>query len=336
MIWRIFKSEHFSIIRLFKGNMRTVGIYFLLLSGLSTIIYNAAIVYLTKYYDIDKGYLEKVGHLEGTHILQIYGRKIDIIMLLNWTLTFMNMFKVTALFILIGLWLPCAYNFATKKSENVFPTESEINLNLYSHNNLREAISHASIITFSSLYAFLRIPLVILLDINYNYAPEKTMIFYRSVFYGSELYLTVLFFLILETRFISTLFNKDKENKKTVENVNLLILLLTVDSFIRYYINIIAIPVEITSFSEHILKKIGFATQATILILLVNFYCPLPLQIYENTESNEKVFWRGNDQPKLTYNNVVLGRDMSSPLVNECSNSAVVEFEDYRQDCQGK
>ncbi|KAM0686595.1 hypothetical protein COBT_002181 [Conglomerata obtusa] len=353
--WRMFKSENFSLIKLFKGNMRTIGIFFLMFSSIATIIYSGTIVYLSNFYEIDKSYLEKVGHLEGIHLFTLYNRKIDLIQVLNIALSYSHILKMSALFILIGLWLPCAYTFAisNKEMNNQMQTENDLNLlffsgkeSLTSQKNLAEALSHATIITFSTLYAFLRIPLSGIFDLNYNYMPEKTMIFYRSVFYGSEIYVCVLFFLILETRFLGILqktTSRNRAEKKPVEHVNFLIILLVLDAFMRYYINIINIPIDLNKLTLHVMKKITFITQVTITLLLTSMFCPLSEQIYEKRNESlatEKPFWRPSDRPRFNYDDEKRGEIVVSEIDNpnqECSNTAIIEFNDYRESVvQGK
>ncbi|KAM0674787.1 hypothetical protein GVAV_001606 [Gurleya vavrai] len=349
IFWRMTKSDSFSIMKMIKGNMRSTGIFFLLFSCVCFLLYNFLVVFLSNFYEIDKNYIEKIGHLEGIHFAWFFNRKIDLVTIYNISFSLANVFKVSAIFLLIGLWLPCAYSFAISNKEvsNHLQTETELNVlffsgkeSLQSQKNLAEALSHATIITFSTLYAFFRIPLSILFNLNFEYLPEKKLIFYRSVFYGSELFLCVLFFLILKSRFLGILHKNpihDRAEKKSVENVNFLILILMMDALMRYYINIIAMPVELNGLSLHVLRKVSFVVQISIYLLLVSMFCPTSEQIFEKRGESlaaEKPFWRPRDLPRLEYDcakeNGVTVSEINNPN-EEISNTAIIEFNNYRE-----
>lgn len=320
--WRI--KNRFSVIKLLKLRIREFAIFLLFTSVMMSFVYNLSTAFLSNFYDIDKYYLEKIGHLEGVHNVMIFGRMVDIVWILNLSISITAIFKISALYMLISLWLPCAKIFV--RNDALFSNDSESNfknLDLYT----RKSVSQASIITFATLYAFIRIPLSLTLDLNWNYAPEKTMIFYRSVFYGSEIYLAVLFFLILVTRFLS------QNSKKPVQLVNLFITLLTLDGFIRYYINIINIPVEMNSLTLHIINKVGFLTQISIHLMMINFLCPMEVQIYDSKNGGEKVFM--NNKPKTGFgneNSIVLAKDTDC----EYPRTSIIEFGEFNNELMHK
>lgn len=313
--WRI--KSRFSIINFFKLRVRETAIFLLFTSIVMSFAYNLSVAYLNKFYIIDKYYLEKIGHLEGVHNIVLFGRNIDLIWILNYSLCVSAMFKICVLFMLISLWLPCAKTFLRNDSLFFEDNESNFkNLDLYAH----KSISQAGIITFSTLYSFIRIPISFLLEFNWNYAPEKTMIFYRSVFYGSEIYLGVLFFLILVTRFLS------QNSKKPVQKVNLFIALLTIEGFVRYYINIINIPIELNGLTVHVINKVGFITQMAIHLMMINFLCPLEIQIYDSKNKSNKIFLE--DKPKTGYsgdNTIVLAKNAGV----DYPRASLIEFGDY-------
>jgi hypothetical protein len=352
MVWRISKSDNYRFSRIFKANIRCVGIIFLFLSGASSVVYYGVLIYLSNFFNIDKSHVERLGALMQHFFVEMFDRKIDLVSIMNISLSFSQIFRVSAIFLLIGLWLPCAYSFAIRKKENedYFRRENDINLlifsqndALYTHKNLANAISHASIVAFATLYAFIRIPPTLLMDLNKFYTNERMAIFYRSAFYGSELYLCALFFVILKTRFLSNLQNTHQRqrcrDKGMVENLNLLIIILAIDAFVRYYFNIISIPIELNGLIIHILKKVAFITQLSLYILMTTMFCPLPAQIYENRGSvfaNEKPFWKPSDGEMVRYGNdhVTLVSEASSPKLDALK-TTVIEFGDDRHDMIG-
>ncbi|EJW03571.1 hypothetical protein EDEG_02102 [Edhazardia aedis USNM 41457] len=337
VFWRLIKNRNFSLIKLFKGNMKSVSVFFLFFSNIFMLAYNVSIIYLTKFYDFDKGVIEKVGYLAGTHIITLYNNTFDIVKILNVCLTMHQILRTSTLFCLIGLWLPSCL-FALKKNSNsisLFNIEKSIS-KIGSENSLHKALGHASIVTFANLYCFLRIPLSIILDFNHSVTSDKTVIFYRSVFYGTETYVLILFFLLLETKFMSLVLRKDdtdlrKSFKPAVENVNLLVVLLGLIGFLKYYINVMALPVEMNNLCVHIVSKIVFVTEICVTLLVVhmlsyNFNSQEGARNrLMNSVSNDKLGW-----DNIQNVDVESANGTSFPCLPLNETASIVEFSDVR------
>ncbi|KAG0431783.1 hypothetical protein DMUE_5543 [Dictyocoela muelleri] len=110
---------------------------------------------------------------------------------------------------------------------------------------------------FCNFYGILRIPIVFFFEryVQLNEIYEK---FLRSLFFGTEIYIACFLILI--------------GGLKEYKGHNLLLLMITVliDTMIRYTINIIILPFEITSLIYHILLKALFITMFTMNILIAN------------------------------------------------------------------
>lgn len=138
---------------------------------------------------------------------------------------------------------------------------------------------------FCNFYGILRIPMVFFFEryVELNELSEK---FVRSLFFGSEIYFACFLILIGGLR----------EYKG--HNLVVMMFVVLADTIIRYTMNILVLPFEMTSIMYHVLLKVLFVSMFTINILIAN---------------------------------IVLARKQKSP---ECSddlrvNGAVVEYNNY-------
>lgn len=193
----------YRMLKVKKSSLKILSLAMLFVSASSLLLFFNILVYLTKYYDIDKIYLEKVGHLDGSHMVSGF----DIIPIFNWCLSLSNSLKISALFLLNGS-------------------------------------------AFSIMYSLVRLPASVFLDLFLN-APEKTVVFYRSVMYGTEIYLVLLLFLMKRGKY------------------RMLKMCLLGEGFFRFYVNIIDVPVEIGEVSLHVIKKIGLLLMVLSYMVIV-------------------------------------------------------------------
>ncbi|TBU01145.1 hypothetical protein CWI38_2288p0010 [Hamiltosporidium tvaerminnensis] len=348
VLWRIVKSRKFKFSRFFKGNLRSFGIIFLFFSAISKIIYTYIFIYLAKKMIVNKELIDKMGFMKGHSFLYLYNRRFDLVDMFNIGYTLSHVLRISALFLLIGLWLPCAYTFAVKKRKNEIKNlneQKDINLMIFSGNivsispkNIADAVSHASIVTFSTLYAFLRVPLSFIVDYNQKSSFFTATVFYRSVFYGFEIYAAVLFLLILEIKFLSIFRRENSQSradKNVVENIHLLLIVLLLHSTLKYTINIIAMPIEMGEITLHVIKKIGNVVELILDVLLITMFCPLPTQIFESTNETsvyEKPLWRPSE--RLEYDKYSVGPivcEADSPKIDPCERT-IVELRDFREE----
>lgn len=193
----------YRMLRIKKSALKILSLGFLFISATSLIAFFNILCYLTKFYEIDKIYLEKVGHLEGSHLLYSF----DLIPFFNWCLSLSNTLKISSMFILSGFPIGIAYSLV-------------------------------------------RIPFSVYLDLFID-APEKTLIFYRSMLYGTETYLALCLFLM-------------KGYSSPVLN-----LCLFCEGIFRFYVNVLNVPVEIGRIAMHVIKKLGVITMVLSYMVLV-------------------------------------------------------------------
>lgn len=96
----------YRILKIKKSTLKIISLSLLYISATSLLAFFMILVYLTKFYDIDKLYLEKVGRLEGSHFFYNF----DIIPLFNWCLSLSNTLKISSMFMLIASPLPILYS----------------------------------------------------------------------------------------------------------------------------------------------------------------------------------------------------------------------------------
>ncbi|KAF7684240.1 hypothetical protein TCON_0563 [Astathelohania contejeani] len=241
-LWRALKSPNFSILKLLKGNLKCVGTFFLIFSGLSGVAYNFLLLFLNNEFFIDKAKLEDSGILNEVFKVEIGGRIINLVEVMEILMQLYSIFRISAVFIFVSLWRPTTNSWINKTRNYVFSPA---------------LIPHTSITV--ALYAFMRLPLSLLL---HSFPP-----FYRSLLFGCELYAAVLLLVLTETKFSSSMPDTD--------NVHLLMVLLFIDGLLHHTLKIIALPFKLNQDITMLLRFATLLLHSILHILLVILFCPL-------------------------------------------------------------
>ncbi|EPR79995.1 hypothetical protein SLOPH_1795 [Spraguea lophii 42_110] len=317
-IWRVNKSSKVQLLKAFTGNLRSVSVLCFLSSIICLLAYNLLILFLSTYADIDRRQSEDLGTYFGKYVVTVYQREINLVQVLNVCLYLSKSLTTTTLFLMIGLWVPCAYNFAMGKRLDV--NRNDLNYLFFDDKGLRHTpnieskLSNVSVSTFAVLYSFFRIPLTIFIDF-YHFYNEKTTIFYRNFFYSTEIYVVVLLMFVLEIKFYESV----KYNDYSFDTPNLLLFLLVLDSSLRYTINILAINIT-NPFIDYLIEKMLFFTFLSIRILIISMLCPLKSQLFDDDLIKKKE--KCNREEYIT--------DIPSPRLE--TQATIVEFPDTRKD----
>lgn len=233
--------------------------------------------------------IKRVGYLDGVYVYRLANHSVDVVRLINVCYTLQHTFRTSALFILIGLWLPCVSAYAYRRRSRLKDHLSLLLLDGSRKSQLRhfrKTVTHESITTFSVLYGLMRIPLSLFIDF-YRPDRERATVFFRAIFYGFECYLIAFFILILQIRFFSTA-AVDDEDARSTESLNMLVLALVANTFLAHTMTILSLPFAISTLTEYVLDRIEEYTLATVYLVMVTLLCPLTAQVLER-DSNKDV-----------------------------------------------
>ncbi|AFM99097.1 hypothetical protein KMI_01g00080 [Encephalitozoon hellem] len=307
-IWRSTRSTIPSY-NIFRGKLRSLGSIFSLTSIFFSSTCICIIAYLSTKLEIDKPSIELVGGLNESYPIIYKGIKVDLAYLLNISLIGSRILRMSSVFLLIGLWGPCAYSVFNggDRSFDIFKTSSA-----GTRTFVARSMFNTSVVTFAKMYAILRVPALL----YYYYSRsrlmgEKTAVFLESFLLGSEVYLSVALLLILRTKhsFLS--------EYKSLDSTNLLSFCLMLHGFLTYTINTVAIPFEMTDLHYQIEQSLSFGARLILDMLLISMFCPIRDQLFDNfSDRYEK---------NLEITRVARLED-SGPIVQEIE--SVIEFEE--------
>lgn len=295
----------------FRGKLRSLGSIFVLTSVLFSTIYTFLILYLGTRLEFDKSSIELLGGLRDSYFVKYNNLKVDLVYILNVSLETSKILRMSAVFLLIGLWGPCAYSAFNNgnRSFDIFRTGSS-GTKIF----IAKSIFNTSVVTFSKIYAILRTPVLVYYYRKSNLFGDKTAVFLESFFLGGEVYLSVAFLIILRTKhsFLS--------EHRSLDSTNLLSLCLLLYGFLTYTINTIVVPFEMTDLHYQIQQSLKFGIKLVLDMLLISMFCPIRDQLFDNTpERYEKNF----EVARISQ------LDASGPLVQEIEN--VIEFDEKEE-----
>lgn len=250
----------------FRGKLRSLGALFALASIFFSAVYICLIAYLSTKLELDKASIELAGSLRDNYLVEYRDFKVDLVYVLNISLIISKVLRMSAVFLLIGLWGPCAYSAfnSGNRSFDIFRTGSS-GTRVF----IAKSIFNTSVVTFAKIYAILRTPILLYYYYKSGLFGEKTAVFFESFFLGSEVYLSVALLIILRTKhsFLS--------EHKSLDSTNLLSFCLLFHGFLTYTINTIAIPFEMTDLHYQIQQSLSFGVKLILDILLVSMFCPI-------------------------------------------------------------
>ncbi|KMV65382.1 hypothetical protein M970_092040 [Encephalitozoon cuniculi EcunIII-L] len=306
-VWRTTRSIMPSY-NIFKGKLRSLGSLFALASIFFSGVYVCIVAYLSTRLEIDKAMIELVGGLSASHFMRYKAFKIDLVYILNISLVASRVLRMSSVFLLIGLWGPCAYSVFNggDRSFDIFKTSTS-----GTRTFVAKSMFNTSVVTFSKIYAVLRAPALL----YYYYSRsrlmgEKTAVFIESFFLGSEVYLSVTLLLILRTKhsFLS--------EYKSLDSTNLLSFCLMLHGFLTYTINTVAIPFEMTDLHYQIQQSLSLGTRLILDMLLISMFCPIKGQLFDNS----------SDKYEKSLEITRVARLEEGPIVQEIE--SVIEFEE--------
>lgn len=290
----------------FRGKLRSLGSLFTLTSVLFSAIYICLATYLSTRIDLDKTSVEIVGRLRSSYVVKYRDFKIDLAYILNISLVMSRVLRMSAVFLLIGLWGPCAYsafNSGGQSLDIVRPGSSGI------RTFIAKSMFNTSVVTFSKIYAILRAPALFYYYCQQGLFEEKTAIFLESFLLGGEVYLAVALLIVLRTKhsFLS--------EHKSLDSTNLLSVCLLFHGFLAYTVNTVSVPFETTDLHHQVLQSLSFGVKVVLDMLLISMFCPVRNQLFDNvSEKHERCF----EVARISQ------LDSSGPMIQEIE--SVIDF----------
>lgn len=252
IIWRRHRSAYTN--NKFKKQIRCLGSFFIFVTIFSSVLYNAIIYYLSDKININKYDFEIGGFYKKEYFLNFYDFKIDIVEMMNISYMISKIFRMSAVFLLIGLISPSIYSF------------DKGNLNM----------------SFSRIYSILRIPLLLFVYYKLKSVDYTKLIFFESFVLGAEIYICLVLLLVLKTR------NKMLNNYNNMDTLTLLGAALCAFGFLNYTFNSLALPFTYTTEMYDLKNNLVFALKLVIDLIVICMFCPLKEQIVNESESTKE------------------------------------------------
>ncbi|EEQ82481.1 hypothetical protein NCER_100795 [Vairimorpha ceranae BRL01] len=272
-VWRYNKTSSTKISS-YKSRLRSVGSFFITSSIFSTCMCNIIIWYLSGYIKLDKYKFERDGFINQTFNLTYKDVQINLCTLLYVVYMISKILRMSAVFMLIGLWGPCLHSYInTERYDSTY-----IRYSIFDSKNLFKT----SIVTFSKLYSVFRIPVLIFLYFNLKELNPSTTVFFESLFLSAEIYFCLGLFLVLQTKHNFLI------GYKGVDTISLLSMCLGIYGFLNYTINSLTFPFVVSPTSRQVVQSLVFGLRLIIDILIVNMFCPLNGQVFDEVENRKE------------------------------------------------
>lgn len=249
----------------FRGKLRALGSLFALGSVLASTTYICLVAYLSTRFSVDRHAIELVGSLKDTYSVALRGVRIDLVYVLNVSLALSKILRMSAVFLLIGLWGPCAYSAFNSGGRAI----DVLGLSLV------RSVFNTSVATFAKIYALLRIPALVCYQYQSGLLGEKTAVFFESFFLGSEVYLAVGLLVVLRTK------HSLVSERGSLDSTNLLSMCLLLHGFLAYTVNTVAVPFEVSVLHHQILQSLKFGVRLILDMLVVSMLCPIRSQLFD-------------------------------------------------------
>lgn len=277
--------------------LRKTGISFFMLSVCSLCIYMFLLIFLGTQMAVSRQEIETIGYLDGEYLYKIGNKMVNIVQLVNVSYSLQHIFRTSAIYMLIGLWMPCVSAYALKRRSKLKDHFSLLFLEenrKHQMKKFRRTITHESIITLSIIYGFVRIPFAFFIDF-YHQDKARASVFFRSIFYGFENYLCAFFLLILQIKFFSTT-EFDGEDSRSTENLNILVFALLTNTFLKYTLHILSVPFSISDMSDYVLQKCECISLIIVYLVMSTLLCPLGTQVLENESGENITDWKEEER----------------------------------------
>lgn len=307
-VWRSVRSTVPSY-NIFRGKLRSLGSLFALASVFFSAAYICIVAYLCTKLEIDKAGVELSGGLKASYPIRYKDVRIDLVYFLNVSLIAARVLRMSSVFLLIGLWGPCAYSVFNGGDRPFDMFRAGVP---GARTFVARSMFNTSVVTFAKIYAVLRTPALF----YYYYARaglagQKTAVFMESFLLGSEVYLAVALLLVLRTKhsFLS--------EYKSLDSTNLLSFCLMFHGFLTYTINTVAVPFEMTELHHQVQESLGLGVRLILDILLISMFCPIRGQLFDNSSDRY--------EKSLEITRIARLED-SGPVVQEIE--SVIEFDE--------
>lgn len=257
-LWWIIKIA--SIRNAPRKGLRIVANLLYFVSAFSLFICDWLVIFIATQMELNKNTVEKLGYLDG--VLIISSKEINLVEIFNLLLFVGQILKISTIYLLTASWVP----FPFLKSKSQLDTDTK--------NQLLHRLSEASIVSFTKYYAIFRIPVFVFLRMYQHLFDNDTILFLRSVIFGCEIMLCALFLVILKTKYQSILNHEHDGIKGSYGGINILILVLILDSFFNHILHTLSIPLVLSELIAFIIEKLGFLSQLLCNIVLLTLLCP--------------------------------------------------------------
>ena len=263
-VWWVFKNIDGK--EILRRGLRSLALLFYFTSIFFGLYSDWLIIFLSSKINIDKNLVEKMGYIYGNYKQEIGTLHIDLITCYNIFLTTSQVSKICALFLMIGSWMPISLRSMSPGDSPGTSKKKEA--------EMFKKLSNASISVFSKLYILFRIPITFIFQRNQIFLTPDTILFTRSVFFGIEIAISALFLVILKTKYQGVVSNKMDAAIGSYTGVNILVVVLLMDSFFNHIINALSIPLIMDNVTTYVIEKIGFLTHIVSGVILLAILCP--------------------------------------------------------------
>lgn len=255
---RLFKSTT-PTINFIKGKLRTIGAWLLEFSIIFYLIFNFLIAFLCQKLEIKRNEIELSRILKKSEILYFKNYKIDLVVVMIFSLKISEILLCSSLFILVPVLTP--------KNENN---------DIHNLNNKNYRVSTCLI---SFLWGIFRIPFIIYCDSYRDFFELEFVVFVSEIFSALEFFLLGFFFLILNIKY------KDFKLSTDREKINLLLFMAFSYGISKHIVNLINLPFKLDEIHFCILSSLQFAIEIAIFILASTIYFPYKEEKikYQNT-----------------------------------------------------
>lgn len=260
--------RNFTMKQMPKKGVRGLGLLLYFTGIISELYCSWIMVFLSSKLDVDKSLAEKLGRLRGTYTQRFGNVEIDLIATYNACLIASQVLNISTLFLMIASWMPISFGEA-------YPERPFLLSKKKSNSDALKRLSNASLQTFATSYVFVRIPLEILFSKYQVNLTQSTIIFARSVFFGLELVTCAFLLLILKIKYQGIQASEREVVLRNNGGINILIVILLMDSLFNHIINVLSIPLVLNEVSGYVMEKIGFLAHLMVSTIMLAVLCPL-------------------------------------------------------------
>jgi len=242
-----------------KGRFNSFCGMLLKVAIVAALIYNLTFNFLSTQFDINKIELEIKERLNHTHIIDFKNYSLDLVTLMIYSLKISQFLFASCIFLGISLLVPDSSDLADTHA-------SDSSLIAY----------NSSISSFCKLWAIFRVPIVFYSGYLNPYLNERLTLFFILIFSNVELTFAALFLLIIKSKNSAASF-------KSQTDVGLFALTVMSYGIIRYGINLMDLPFQLSRMNLNIITSVQSALMISIYLFLTEIIFPKAIAKVQET-----------------------------------------------------